>query len=76
MCSAIAYEAKVLRGCDSEERVVVGTEGKGIGVEGKRQECVWHGGLQWPVSWGGAREIAIPKTDDLGLITETRKFIY
>ena len=40
--SAVSYEAKVLGGCYCEERVVVGAEGEGIGVEGEGQEGVWH----------------------------------
>jgi len=42
MHPSIPNETKVLRGSDCEERIVVGAEGQGIGVEGQRLECVWH----------------------------------
>ena len=42
MRSAVSYEAKVLGGCYCKERVVVGAEGEGIGVEGECQKGVWH----------------------------------
>lgn len=42
--SAISYEVKILGEGDGDKRVIVGTEGDGIGVEGECLEGVGHRG--------------------------------